>query len=205
MPWTPEHALTGIDRSRPRCIDIIDVAFWAYLVDTPIAAERVKRPKWWVDCSQGVERHPWGSKIPCINQDSVPYSFELDRVLSLEDRGGRPCDRVKAFQLCSSHTLPPAVARRQVPSKPIGAGRGPFDSQNKLAVTLGPRGNTSVPAVCTFAAVPCSSHLLTLARSVFAGQKTLGRLCISGSERATWPCGPTSAFAYNSLPPKLRG
>ncbi len=88
-PWVENHALSGLDRKRSRCLDLVDVGFWGYLIAHPTVDQRSKYPKWFADCSQSVERRPWGAVLPCINQDSIPYSYELDRVLSLEDRSQR--------------------------------------------------------------------------------------------------------------------
>ncbi len=85
-PWVADHALSGLDRKRHRCIDVVDVGYWGYLVAHPKLSQRSKHPKWFTDCSQSVDRSPWGPVVPCINQDSLPYSYELDRILSVEDR-----------------------------------------------------------------------------------------------------------------------
>lgn len=84
-PWSGNHGLAGFGK-KPRCIDVIDVAYWAYLVAHPQKCDRSPTPSWWVDASQGVQRAPWGEHLPCINQDSLPFSFKLDRLLSSEDR-----------------------------------------------------------------------------------------------------------------------
>jgi hypothetical protein len=85
-PWSPDHQLTGIMRgSKPRHVDVVDCAFWAYLLAHPNRADRSSSPTWFCDPSQGVERTPWSGSLGCINQDSIPYCFQLDRILTPED------------------------------------------------------------------------------------------------------------------------
>ncbi len=112
QPWTPTHALSGLDKGRKaRCLDVIDVGYWSYLVANPEAESRSPHPEYFVDCSQGVERRPWGPTLPCINQDSIPYSFELDRVLSLQDRSRSTATQTLVFTIfcCGPNLLPRAT------------------------------------------------------------------------------------------------
>jgi hypothetical protein len=85
-PWSAEHSLTGVSKSNLRRVDCCDVAYWAYLVRHDDLSSRTSCPPWWADLSQGVERKSWGELVPSFNQDSLPYSFEVDRVMSAEDR-----------------------------------------------------------------------------------------------------------------------
>ncbi len=85
-PWTADHTLTGLGKGNPRRVDAIDVAYWSYLIQNPDLSSRSSCPSWFVDASQGVERKNWGSRIPSLQQDSLPYSFQLDRLLDSEDR-----------------------------------------------------------------------------------------------------------------------
>ncbi len=92
-PWVPDHALSGLDRSKPRRLDAVDVGYWSYLIAYPSQSQRSMCPKWWADLSQGVERTPFGDIIPCITQDSILYSYELDRVLNAQDCFRKPHQR----------------------------------------------------------------------------------------------------------------
>jgi hypothetical protein len=84
--WADSHSLSGLDRGKQqRLIEVVEVAHWFYLLDTPRAADRSDDPEWFTDASQGVDRKPWSRNLPCLAQDSVPYSFKLDRVLQSED------------------------------------------------------------------------------------------------------------------------
>ncbi len=124
-PWTPEHALSGLNRKKPRCLDLADVGYWAYLLATPCASDRKKNPRWFADLSQGVQRKPWGPVLPCLNQDSIPYSYELDRVLSLEDCRGPRCKPTsfngRAVPVCTSGNSPELMRARPWPT--IGLAR----------------------------------------------------------------------------------
>jgi hypothetical protein len=85
-PWTSDHSIAGIDRlSMPRHIDAIDVSYWSYLRSHMCLSERTNPPVWFCDASQSVERKAWGDRLGCFARDSVPYSFQLDRILSAED------------------------------------------------------------------------------------------------------------------------
>ncbi len=86
QPWTPHHCLSGV-KQLPRNLDIIGVAYfaWRRASQQGSVAGKDDCPAWFVDISQGVQRSPWGSSPGCINQTSQIYSFELDRVLDVED------------------------------------------------------------------------------------------------------------------------
>ncbi len=85
--WTEGHSMTGLDRQKKlRAFDCIDLAYWSYLLACPLASQRSPSPSFFCDASQGCLRKPWGVSLPSLNQDSIPYSFRLDRVLSVEDR-----------------------------------------------------------------------------------------------------------------------
>jgi hypothetical protein len=98
-PWTGDHSQAGLDMAKKRALDVIDVAFWGYLLAHPQRADRSPTPPWFVDASQAVQRRPWGASLPCLNQDSLPYSFQLDRILSWEDPGicNDPFDSVACY------------------------------------------------------------------------------------------------------------
>jgi hypothetical protein len=89
-PWTPYHGLRGL-KKRPRFLDCVQVAFWAWRRKTGAGTARGKTdtPHFFVDYTQSVHRSPWGNVPHSINQHSKLYSFELDRVLDPED----PCRR----------------------------------------------------------------------------------------------------------------
>ena len=86
-PWTSTHSLSGISPEKPRCIDCVDVAYWAYLREHRDPSDRASDPHWFCDVSQAVQRMAWGSNVPCFNKDPLPYSFSLDRILTFEDCG----------------------------------------------------------------------------------------------------------------------
>ena len=83
-PWTGERSVAGI--TTPRQLDCVDIGYWAYLLANPVASTREKYPNWWIDASQNADRRPWGATLPCLNKDSIPYSYKCERVLTVEDR-----------------------------------------------------------------------------------------------------------------------
>jgi hypothetical protein len=83
--WTDTHLLVGVPNN-PRAMDTVQVSYWDWLRKHPSRSQREGPVDWFVDTSQGVERHHWGPNIGCFLKDSSWYSFRLDRVLDSEDR-----------------------------------------------------------------------------------------------------------------------
>ncbi len=86
-PWTPHHHLTGV-RPRKRYLDCLQIAYWAWRkVNSCGTVEGGPNdvPSWFCDYTQGCQRTPWGPVPHSINQHSKIYSFQLDRVMDLED------------------------------------------------------------------------------------------------------------------------
>ena len=83
-PWTKSAKLHGVPRTA-RHTDIIDVAYFAWLMNQPADMPISKQVNWCVDASQGVERKPWGKDPGALLQGSSTYVFALDRVLDGED------------------------------------------------------------------------------------------------------------------------
>ncbi len=81
--WTDDHPMTGVPK-RPRQYDCVQVAYWAWL-RSQVGQPRQSTPNWWVDCSQGVQRTPWGPTPGSFQKGSLHYSFYLNRVLDWED------------------------------------------------------------------------------------------------------------------------
>ncbi len=86
-----EGAPSGLGRGlNPRAREILDIA-WACRLKTEARAARREgrmpkaapslRHNFWADISQSVSRKPWGEGVSTLCQNSVIYSFELDRVL----------------------------------------------------------------------------------------------------------------------------
>jgi hypothetical protein len=82
-PWTSnkQNKLRGVPKTA-RYYDVVDIAFGAYLKGNPGATGV---PKWSVDISQNPERRCYGEAPGTIAQGSLPYLFELDRVMTAED------------------------------------------------------------------------------------------------------------------------
>ena len=89
-PWTGSHRLLGVPKSlgHPRYVDMIQVAYWDWLRQkkTPKST-----PRWFCDITQSIERKPWGEDVSAFAQKSLPYSFELDRVLDGEETTRELC------------------------------------------------------------------------------------------------------------------
>ncbi len=62
QPWTPFHDLRGVPKSS-RVHDTLQVAYWAWRQNQNTGSpdgNKFEAPKWFCDCSQGVQRIPWG-------------------------------------------------------------------------------------------------------------------------------------------------
>jgi hypothetical protein len=65
-PWTRSHSLMNLNNANIRAKEVIDIAFWSYLLKTPMASERSSAPAWFVDASQSVLRTTGGPHLPCL-------------------------------------------------------------------------------------------------------------------------------------------
>ena len=104
-PWTSDHQLRGLVPTSPRVLDVVQVAYWAWLRGQKGGAAHTKaNPQWLCDATQSVHRAPWGGDPMSFNQFSKIYSFEFDRVLDVEDPALRHvmCERCRA----QPHMLP---------------------------------------------------------------------------------------------------
>ena len=87
-PWTSKANLSGVSKT-PRCLDAIDVAYFAWLKQLPSDVPVPKVPRWCVHVDQGIERRQWGETPHTMLKGSKTYVFSLDRMLDGEDRSKR--------------------------------------------------------------------------------------------------------------------
>ena len=105
-PWTSQDPeLTNVSPT-PRCLELLDIAYFGFLQHCQQASKCVSELKWFVDVSQAVQRTPWSVRPGVFTQSAAPYSFHFDRVLDSEDR-----TKLQACQIASStkerHTVQP--------------------------------------------------------------------------------------------------
>ncbi len=98
-PWTGTHRLVGVPRSA-RQLDLIEVGWWAWKVKNQSRAgfKESEVPRWYVDVSTSVDRHPWGEYPGALTQWSRYYSYQLDKVLDGEDSS-------KSMQFAGAYSL----------------------------------------------------------------------------------------------------
>ena len=85
-PWISEHKLEAVPKGL-RHLDIISVAYWAYVKQARERGEEIlESPRWVVDISQSIERKPWGPFPQMNGQKTQNYMFDFDRVQDAEDR-----------------------------------------------------------------------------------------------------------------------
>jgi hypothetical protein len=83
MPYVDSSAAGRVLVARQR--DVMAVAYAHYMLELAKQSS-VSVPLWWFcDLSQDVSRKPWGANVPMLGQRSLPYSFNLHRLLDPED------------------------------------------------------------------------------------------------------------------------
>ena len=99
-PWTsaPHVRLHGVPRKCKRIVDLIDVCYIDALTknmakpeDQRLTTADIVRGLF-ADCSQAVQRKPWGYCVKTIHTNTLLYSFEADCVLS-----SKMCLRLHGF------------------------------------------------------------------------------------------------------------
>ena len=89
-PWTnarPRRHLRGIagglQCKSKRTLDLLDVAFGAYLFDCEEdGVEPDARPKWFCEVGTSAEREPWGSGLATVSTKARMYYYLQDQLLA---------------------------------------------------------------------------------------------------------------------------
>ena len=81
--WTERECLFAVEKT-PRVIDLLDVAYWAYLQSIAEVPDKGSPVKWFCDLTSQVQDRPWGSDPLQILSSSSLYSYALKSVVSLE-------------------------------------------------------------------------------------------------------------------------
>ena len=82
--WTERECVFGVEKT-PRVIDLLDVAFWAYrLQSSEVHDKRGSPVNWFCDLTSQVRDRPWGSDPLQMLSSTSLYSYALKSVVSLE-------------------------------------------------------------------------------------------------------------------------
>ena len=92
QPWTskPGISLHGIPCHLARVVDLINCAHIDTMTKNMSLSEDLRKPEadlrkgFVVDCSQAVQRKPWGHYVKTLHTSSMIYSFECDCLLSVK-------------------------------------------------------------------------------------------------------------------------
>jgi hypothetical protein len=83
-PW--KGTSVGVKPSSARHLDLIQVAYGAYIEDCRVKRIKPeKTPNWCVDLSQQVDRRPWGEEPRCFNKSSAVFCYSTGRMLTYQD------------------------------------------------------------------------------------------------------------------------